>query len=70
MEKEMEKIKKRIKYLAEHMEEYTLDEFRNACQDTSNCAYEKVANDWFCRIATMTLQHLETAYRFLILDEF
>lgn len=62
---EMKKIERRIKYLAEHMDEYTYEEYLQACQETADEAYKIIFDVLFLQKTVEHLRHLQSLYRFI-----
>lgn len=62
---EMKKIGKAIKYLAEHMDEYTYEEFQTATQQIADDSHENVWDEHFNDCTMSHLKNLMSLYRYL-----
>ena len=66
----MKKIEKRVKYLAEHMDEYTYEEYQEACQETANEAYKTIFDKYFCECTVNHLRNLQSVYRYIKMGQY
>ena len=60
----MKRIEKRVKYLAGHMDEYSYEEFANACQETADEAWKSILDEHFCKCTVQHLANLQSIYRY------
>lgn len=66
----MKRIEKRIKYLAEHMDEYSYEELQNACAETAEDAWNTIFDKYFCECAVQHLRNLQSLYRFTKMGQY
>lgn len=62
---EMKRIEKAVKYLAEHMDEYSCEEFAEATQNILDDSWENVWDEYFNKATAAHLQNLISLYRYL-----
>ncbi len=66
----MKQIEKRVKYLAEHMDEYTYEEYQAACIETADEAWKIIFDKYFCECTVKHLRNLQSVYRFIKLGQY
>ena len=64
-ETNMKKIEKRVKHLATHMDQYTYDDFVDACQEVADEAWRIILDEHFCKCTVQHLANLQSLYRYL-----
>lgn len=62
---EMKKIETAVKYLAEHIDEYTYDEFQQSAQDIADDSWKNVWDKRFDEVTVRHLKDLVSLYRYL-----
>ena len=66
----MKRIERSVKYLAEHMDEYTYEEFTDATQNILDDARNTVFDKYFCECTLTHLKNLMSLYRYLKMGQY
>ena len=66
----MRRVERNIKHLAEHMDNYTYEGFREATQAILDDARDTISDEYYCECTVGHLRNLLSLYRFLKMGQY